>query len=179
MALSQRARKARHKMRHSKTPVGFDGVPVSPIVHHVLQDVREHSRRHFTLISADRRNLPAVRKFGHAIQADLWKAWVNHEPGANPANPPGTSTHEYRNGGTNQGVTGSIAYHTLFAFGATLPPWGLGLDFASPADAEVFIEEAKRHGYPAFLPYPGTSEAHHVNLEHSPLNRLIERGRVP
>lgn len=175
---SKKVKRHRHHLRHSKKPKGFDTCPVSPIMHAVLTDCREHLRFHFRIISADRRDGIAQR-FGHSSQKQLWDLYRAGK--GLPANPPKTSTHEYKNGGTNRaypGFSGSPAYHTKFATGATLPPWGLGLDFESNAQASEFIVHARDLGYHFFQPYESGSELHHLCLAENPLENLIKRNRA-
>lgn len=165
----------RHKLRHSHAPQGFDGCPVSPIVHAVLTDCREHGIN-FTVISGDRRNHVAQR-FGHSSQKQLWDCYQAYLAtghcncgSCNPANPPGHSTHEYRDG------SGSYPYGR--PDGAKLAPWMLGLDLASNEEASAFCAAANRLGYTFFQPYNTGSELHHVNLRHNPLPTLKKRNRA-
>jgi hypothetical protein len=174
----KQAQAHRQHLRRSKKPKGFDGCPVSPVVFEVLTDCRRHLDFSFQIISADRRDGVAQR-FGHSSQKQLWDAYqAGH---GNPANPPLTSTHEYKNGGTNPrypNVSGSPAYHTKFRTGATLPSWALGLDFASNDQATAFIGHARDLGYHFFQPYQSGSELHHLCLADNPLPNLIKRNRA-
>jgi hypothetical protein len=171
----KQAKAHRQHLRRSKKPKGFDGCPVSPIVHAVLSDCREHLDFKFQIISADRRD-GVAQKFGHSSQLQLWNLF-QHGKGL-PANPPLTSTHEYKNGGTSKYGTGTPAYHTEFKVGATLPPWALGLDFASNDQATEFIGHAKDLGYHFFQPYNSGSELHHLCIAVNPLENLIKRNRA-
>lgn len=177
MAHEGKVQRHRQHLRQSKSPKGFDTCPVSPILHAVLTDCREHGIA-FGIISADRRDGIAQR-FGHSSQLQLWNLYQSGQ--GNPANPPGTSTHEYRNGGTNPkypGVSGSIAYHTKFKLGAILPPWALGLDFRSNDEASRFVQAAKGLGYEFFQPYNSGSELHHLCVATNPLPNLVKRGKA-
>jgi hypothetical protein len=164
----------RQHLRRSKSPKGFDGCPVSPIVHAVLKDCRDHGIT-FGIISADRRD-GVAQKFGKSSQLQLWNLYQSGQ--GLPANPPLTSTHEYRNGGTSKYGTGTPAYHTKFPVGAVLPPWGLGLDFRSNDEATSFIGHAKTLGYHFFQPYNTGSELHHLCIAENPLPNLIKRNRA-
>lgn len=183
MSVASTRRRRRH-LRRSKDPVGFDHTPVSPILHRVLSDCREHLQVRFEVISGDRRD-GVAQHFGKMSQKELWECWVHFRDtgrcscsSCNPANPPGTTTHTYRNGGTVNGVTGTPAYHTLFPFGAVLPPWALGLDLANNDQATALKEHATRLGYHFFQPYNSGSELHHLNMAANPLDNLIKRGRA-
>jgi hypothetical protein len=161
------------RLHRSKDPVAFgsDHAPVNHLIAHVLQDVQENGRP-FTLISGDRRDGIAQR-FGHESQQQVWD---DYQAGRGyPANPPGGSTHEYKNGFASGA---GVAYHTQFKAGADLPPRGLGLDFASGAQAEQVMADAAKLGYKFFRPYPGGSEAHHLCLEEDPVPVLRKRGRL-
>lgn len=79
-----------------------------------------------------------------------------NEPGFNPANPPGRSTHELRSDG--------VAY--AGPPGRRLKWWQVGIDTDNP---EAFIRAANRHGWHAHITYPSNPrEHHHVNLTRPP-----------
>lgn len=167
MALTAAEKKHREHLRRSKTPQRFDTCPVSPILHHVLTDCREHGL-HFAVISADRRD-GIAQKFGHQSQQELWDLYQSGH--GNPANPPGHSTHEYKDG------PGPYPYPPI-PDGKALKPWMLGLDLASNDQASYFCQAAAHLGYAFYQPYNSASELHHVNLREDPLPNLIKRGRV-
>lgn len=82
-----------------------------------------------------------------------------NEPGFNPANPPGHSTHELHNDG--------VAYDA--PDGAALKWWQCGLD-VDDAHVRAFIDAAKAQGWIASITYPGSaSEYHHLNFRKMPI----------
>lgn len=100
-----------------------------------------------------------LRRCGKSSQADLWNAWLRKAPGANPANPPGYSTHELRNDGAAYAVPR----------GAKLKWWQVGIDI-DDAHVQAFIKAAARHGWVVTRTYPSSiSEYHHVNLRRMPI----------
>lgn len=157
-----RRKRARHThLKTSRKPVkyGSQGVPVSEILS-LTFTVCDKLRIPFVVISGDRRD--GVDLFGHSSQKYLWEH--QNDPGFNPANPPGTSTHEYRNGGTKNGYTGTPAYPNIAA-GKILGPEHLGVDLGSNDQASQFCGDAAEHGLHFFQPYPTSSELHHVNCK--------------
>lgn len=184
-AVAQRRRyKAHHRREHLKThydPIayGHEHVPVSPVLNLTLTKIDELKIVEFTVISGDRRAGVAER-FGHSSQLYLFEH--QHDPGFNPANPPLTSTHEYRNGGENgryPGYSGTPAYPKV-PVGKHLGPHELGLDLASNAQATAFCEATAKVGLHFFQPYPTGSELHHVNcrMEIEELIRWLVRKGV-
>lgn len=161
-----RRAKAHKRRRHLAThydPIsyGTERVPVSPILKLTLDKVDKLDVVQFTVISGDRRAGVAER-FGHSSQEYLFLH--QNDPGFNPANPPLTSTHEYRNGGQNPrypGYVGGAAFPRL-PVGKLLGPQQLGLDLASNDQATVFCREVAKVGLEFFQPYPTGSELHHI-----------------
>jgi hypothetical protein len=159
-----KARKRRHHLKTHYDPIAYGGqhIPVSPILSLTLRHVDKLHIVSFTAISGDRRAGVAER-FGHSSQLYLWLH--QHDPGFNPANPPGTSTPEYRNGGTSKlspGYVGGPAYPKV-STGKLLAPHELGIDLASNEEATNFCHAVERVGLHFFQPYPTGSELHHVN----------------
>lgn len=147
-----------------RSTVDFDGTPVFHGLALMLQDARRNgwSGR---LNSADRRRGVAER-YGRMSQWALYVAyWIKRLPGFSPANPPGRSTHELRSDG--------VAYRG--PVGRPLTWWKLGLDVS---EADALRSVLAQLGYHAFRPYSAGSEAHHVNLRRSPVQRLRRRGRA-
>jgi hypothetical protein len=166
--------KDRDHLRHSYDPMGFDGSPVSPVVFVVLTAARKRGVS-FGVISGDRRDGVAQR-FGHSSQDELYIHFIHGDPGYLPANPSNSSTHEYVNGGNG----GTPAFPSVqFPVGGHLPPWALGLDLRSNAEATAFCAAVKaKLGIEFWQPYPTTSEAHHVDMRHDPMPRLVKLGIV-
>lgn len=158
--------KAAKRRKHLKThydPIAYgrEGVPVSSILKLTLSAVDDLEIVQFTVISGDRRAGVAER-FGRSSQEYLFLH--QNDPGFNPANPPLTSTHEYRNGGQNgryPGYIGTPAFPRI-PVGALLPPQMLGLDLASNGEATEFCNEVEKVGLHFFQPYPTGSELHHI-----------------
>lgn len=171
-AVRKRRSKLHSERKHvtsSKDPIAFDTCPVSPVMDHVLHDCRD-AKIPFGVISADRRD-GIAQKFGHASQKELFDKWQAGVPGFLPANAPGHSTHEYRDG-PNSFPYGSPDGSEL------KEPWKLGLDLRSNDEATKFCKDAAALGYQFWQPYPTTSEAHHVNLKANPIPTLIRRGKL-
>jgi hypothetical protein len=169
-----RAQRRRKHLRTHYDPIAYgrERVPVSPILSLTLDKVDKLEIVQFTVISGDRRAGVAER-FGHSSQEYLFLH--QSEPGFNPANPPLTSTHEYRNGGENPrypGYVGTPAFPRL-KLGELLPPQLLGLDMASNGQAGVFCKETAKAGLHFFQPYQSGSELHHVCCRMT-MNELIE-----
>lgn len=97
-----------------------------------------------------------LAKCGKHDQAYLYAH--QHDPGFNPANPPGRSTHECR--------SDAVAYRG--PVGRRLRWWQVGID-VDDAHVAAFIAAANRHGWHAHITYPGSaSEYHHINLTKRP-----------
>lgn len=159
-----KAKRRRHHLKTHYDPIAYgrEHVPVSPILSLTLTQVDKLEVVQFTVISGDRRAGVAER-FGHSSQAYLFDH--QNDPGFNPANPPLTSTHEYRNGGENPrypGYVGGAAYPKV-PVGKHLAPHELGLDLGSNDEATAFCRAVERVGLHFFQPYPTGSELHHVN----------------
>lgn len=101
-----------------------------------------------------------LHKYGKHSQAELYAAWVARRPGANPANPPGRSTHELRSDG--------VAY--AGPLGRKLAWWQCGMDFNDAAVPALIAAAAKR-GWGLHRPYSAGSEYHHLNFTHKPVIR--------
>jgi hypothetical protein len=165
-AVKRRQHKAQKRRRHLKKhydPIAYgrEHVPVSPILSLTLREVDKLQVVSFTVISGDRRAGVAER-FGHSSQEYLFLH--QNDPGFNPANPPLTSTHEYRNGGENPrypGYIGGPAFPHV-PTGAHLAPHQLGLDLASNDEASEFCRATEHVGLHFFQPYPTGSELHHI-----------------
>lgn len=157
---------AHHRRRHLRTSYdaisyGHEHVPVSPILDLTLTELDRLHVVEFTVISGDRRAGVAER-FGHDSQLYLFEH--QNDPGFNPANPPLTSSHEYRNGGENRsypGYVGGPAFPRI-ATGEKLKPQQLGLDLASNEQASEFCHAVDKVGLEFFQPYDSGSELHHI-----------------
>lgn len=168
--------KDRRKLASTKDPMAFDGCPVPPVLYMVFKDCRDHGIS-FGIISADRRDGVAQR-FGHSSQKELWDCYQNFLAtgrcacgSCNPANAPGHSTHEYRDG-PNSYPYGSPDGTAL------KEPWKLGVDFRSNEECTRFCAAAANLGYHFWQPYNSGSELHHGNCKENPIPNLIKRGRV-
>lgn len=174
-----KAAKRREHLRTHYDPIayGAEHIPVSPILSLTLREVDKLRIVSFTAISGDRRAGVAER-FGHSSQTYLWLH--QNDPGFNPANPPLTSTHEYRNGGTSKlapGFVGGAAYPHV-PVGAHLRPHQLGIDLASNAQASEFCSAVAKVGLHFFQPYPTGSELHHIGCRmemHALIDWLVDR----
>ena len=118
-----------------------------------------------TLLSCYRGSDPQGEAILHAhgkhTQAQLYEGWLHHLPGYNPANRPGTSTHELRSdGAAYPGPAGRV-----------LEWWQCGMDI-DDAHVASFIRHLAGRGISARRPYPSGSEYHHVNLKTRPPRRL-------
>lgn len=169
-----RAQKRRQHLKRHFDPIAYgrEHVPVSPVLNLTLREIDKLQVVQFTVISGDRRAGVAER-FGHSSQEYLFEH--QNDPGFNPANPPLTSTHEYRNGGENPrypGYVGTPAFPHM-PTGAHLAPQQLGLDLASNDEASEFCREVERIGLTFFQPYPSDSELHHICCR-MPMAELIE-----
>lgn len=176
-----RAQKRRQHLRRHFDPIAYgrEHVPVSPVLNLTLREVDKLQVVQFTVISGDRRAGVAER-FGHSSQEYLFEH--QNDPGFNPANPPLTSTHEYRNGGENPrypGYVGTPAFPNM-PIGAHLAPQQLGLDLASNDEASEFCRELAKVGLVFFQPYQSGSELHHVccRMQMKDLIEWLVRRRV-
>jgi hypothetical protein len=108
-----------------------------------------------------------LHKFGKRSQTELFRAWTERLPGANPANPPGESTHELRNDG--KAYSGPAR--------GKLKWWQCGID-VNDSDVQRFIAAAKKRGWVVSQTYPlSKTEFHHVNFRKPPLRERV-RGRI-
>jgi len=156
-----KARRTHLKKHRDPIAYGHEHVPVSPILSLTFTEIDRLKIVAFTAISGDRRE-GVAEKFGHSSQAYLFAH--QNDPGFNPANPPGTSPHEYRNGGPSPvqpSFVGTPAYPRMAA-GAELSPHQLGIDLASNAQASAFCHEVEKVGLHFFQPYDTASELHHI-----------------
>lgn len=98
---------------------------------------------------------------GKHTQAQLYYGWIHRLPGYNPANRPGTSTHELRSDG--------------FAYpgpqGRVLEWWQCGMDI-DDGHVTAFINHLASRGVSAHRPYGYGAEYHHVNIKTKPPERL-------
>jgi len=99
-----------------------------------------------------------LNKHGKHTQEQLYRGWIDRRPGFAPANQPGYSTHELRSDGT--------AYPQVKP-AALLPWWAQGFD-VNDSDVRNVIEQAAKHGWHLWQPYPGGSEFHHLNFKVQP-----------
>jgi hypothetical protein len=104
-----------------------------------------------------------LHRLGKHTQTELYNCWVRRQPGCNPANSPGHSTHELRSDG--------VAY--AGPVGRKLAWWQVGLDVDN-AHVARFIQTAARHGWKVHRPYPIGSEYHHVNFMKPPLIKRVK-----
>lgn len=110
---------------------------------------------------SDPQGAAILHAHGKHTQEQLYDGWRRHLPGFNPANRPGTSTHELRSDG--------VAYSV--PVGRVLDWWQCGMDI-DDAHVDAFIRHLADRGVSAHRPYPAGSEHHHVNLRARPPRRL-------
>lgn len=92
-------------------------------------------------------------------QAELYQGYITGQPGYNPANPPGYSTHERRSDG--------VAF-PQWTRGLPIPWWACGIDI-DPGYIPSLISAARKRGWIVSITYPGNpSEGHHVNFRREP-----------
>lgn len=110
-----------------------------------------------------------LHKHGLKSQRELYTDFVDKKPGALPANPPGFSTHELKSDG--------VAYKEVRR-GQDLEWWMQGFD-VNDSEVVAIENEAKKHGWQLFRPYPSGVEYHHLNFRIEPKpNGLKDRLRV-
>jgi hypothetical protein len=134
----------------------IDNCPVPTELAEEIQQIKQLSGA--SLNSCDRSTdaEPLLLKCGKHSQKELYQMFCNHVPGANPANPPGHSTHERRNDG--------IAYPG--PTGEALEYWQVGMDWNNPPAA---MEAARKRGWIATVTYPlSAHETQHVNFRKEP-----------
>lgn len=104
-----------------------------------------------------------LHRLGKHTQQELFDCWRHREPGCNPANSPGHSTHELRSDG--------VAYRG--PLGRTLAWWQVGVDVDN-AHVEALTHAAAKHGWIVHRPYPVGSEYHHLNFVRPPLAKRVK-----
>jgi hypothetical protein len=150
-------------MAHSFRMVASRGTPVplpaniAPYVFIVVTEARAELNSGYRGADAE----ALLNKYGHRSQRQLYEAWLRREPGANPANPPGFSTHEQRSDG---------AAYPGVPRGHDLPWWGVGFD-VNDEDVERCIAVARAYHWELFRPYPDGRERHHLNFKRRPIPR--------
>lgn len=106
-----------------------------------------------------------LHRLGKKSQTELYDDWTHRRPGANPANPPGFSTHELRNDG---------AAYPQWPRGHALPWWACGID-VNDADVEHVLRVAARRGWQLAQTYPNSrAEFHHINFRKPPLLERVK-----
>jgi len=136
--------------------VVIDNCPVPAELADEIQRIKEISGAHLNSCDRSPEAEPILRRHGKHSQRELFDAFQRHEPGANPANPPGRSTHERRNDG--------VAYPG--PAGEQLEYWQVGMDWDNPPAA---IAAAQKLGWIATVTYPNSPhEAQHVNFRKEP-----------
>lgn len=165
----------------------FDGVPMARGLALMLEDARDHGAR-FTVQAADRRE-GVAEAHGKKSQAMLRRCYerklaTGRCPGecggdCNPANRPGTSSHELRSDGS------SVFASRGFSVGERLPWFMLGIDAWDRGDddgggVDDLVRVLRRLGYAAVETYRGQAgERQHMNLVSSPRKVLKRRGIIP
>lgn len=99
-----------------------------------------------------------ARKQGAQLssQDELYDGFIHGRPGFNPANRPGTSTHELRSDG--RAYPGPV--------GRPLRYWEVGID---STNTQELRRRAAKHGFTFTLTYPGSvGEAQHGNFRKEP-----------
>jgi Putative peptidoglycan binding domain len=136
--------------------VVIDNCPVPAEIADEIQRIKELSGAHLNSCDRSPEAEPILRQHGKHSQRELYDAFIHHQPGANPANPPGRSTHERRNDG--------VAYPG--PPGVQLEAWQVGMDWDNPPAA---IAAARQLGWIATVTYPHNArEAQHVNFRKEP-----------
>jgi Putative peptidoglycan binding domain len=134
----------------------IDDCPVPEGIADQIEQIRELSGARLNSCDRSPEAEPTLRRCGKMSQRQLWEAWTHHEPGANPANRPGTSTHERRNDG--------VAY--AGKAGDRLKYWQVGMDWNDPPAA---MAAARQLGWIASVTYPQSiHETQHVNFRKQP-----------
>jgi hypothetical protein len=136
--------------------VVIDDCPVPAELGDEIRKIKQLSGAHLNSCDRSPEAEPILRRFGKHSQRELFDAFRRHEPWANPANPPGRSTHERRNDG--------VAYPG--PPGEQLEYWQVGMDWDNPPAA---IKAARKLGWIATITYPlSPHEAQHVNFRKEP-----------
>ena len=136
--------------------VVIDNCPVPSQLANDIQRIKALSGAHLNSCDRSPEAEPVLRKCGKHSQRELYEMFLHHVPDANPANPPGRSTHERRNDG--------VAYpgHP----GDDLEYWQVGMDWDNPPAA---IAAARKLGWIATVTYRNNvHEAQHVNFRKEP-----------
>lgn len=134
----------------------IDDCPVPAELADEIRKVKQISGAHLNSCDRSPEAEPILQQYGKHSQQQLYDAFINHQPGAHPANPPGRSTHERRNDG--------VAYPG--PAGEQLEYWQVGMDWDNPPAATA---AARTLGWIATVTYPGSvGEAQHVNFRREP-----------
>lgn len=110
---------------------------------------------------SDPQGAAILHAHGKHTQQQLYDGWRRHLPGFNPANRPGTSTHELRS--DSAAFPGPTGRHLAW--------WQCGMDI-DDAHVNAFIAHLASRGVNAHRPYGYGSEYHHVNLRTLPPRRF-------
>lgn len=143
----------------------IDCKPVPAKLAPAMRRVRATGSAVLTSCARNQEAVDFARRMGCTLssQVELYAGWVARRRGFNPANPPGRSTHEFRNDG--------VAY--AGRAGSKLRWWQVGQDWGTRAGAEETVREYARLGFTAAVTYPGNPrEGHHINLRKMP--RIIK-----
>lgn len=132
--------------------------PLAPILRRLLTDSGARLESCYRGPDAE----PLLHRLGKHSQRELYWMWLHRRPGANPANPPGRSTHELRSDG--------VAYKG--PPGRRLAWWQVGIDI-DDAHVAAFAAAARRRGWHVRRPYLAGSEHHHLNFVKPPLRRRL------
>ncbi|MGZ4392883.1 MAG: peptidoglycan-binding protein [Gaiellaceae bacterium] len=134
----------------------IDNCPVPAELADEIQKIKQMSGASLNSCDRSPEAEPLLARCGKHSQKQLYDMFVNHVAGANPANPPGRSTHERRNDG--------VAYPGTA--GAQLEYWQVGMDWNNPPAA---IAAARKLGWIATVTYPMSAhETQHVNFRKEP-----------
>lgn len=123
----------------------------------VLTAIQQTSGCTFNSIYRGQAAASLLHQLGKHTQEELYEDWIKGLPGYNPADRPGTSTHELCSDG--------VAY--AGPVGRKLAFWQCGFD-VNDDQVEAVIAAAAKHGWVAFQPYHSGSEFHHINLAKKP-----------
>ena len=136
--------------------VVIDNCPVPAQLADEVHRIKQLSGAHLNSCDRSPEAGAILHQCGKHSQQELYIAYSNHQPGANPANRPGTSTHARRNDG--------VAYpgHA----GDHLDYWQVGMDWDNPPAATA---AARSLGWIATVTYPQSAhEGQHVNFRKEP-----------
>jgi Putative peptidoglycan binding domain len=136
--------------------VVIDNCPVPAELADEIARIKQLSGAHLNSCDRSPDAEPILRQHGKHSQQELYDMFKNHVPGANPANPPGHSTHERKNDG--------VAYPG--PSGEQLEYWQVGMDWDNPPAA---MAAAQKLGWIATTTYPlSPHESQHVNFRKEP-----------